>query len=251
MGVCIFSTINQVKADLLKGALDENNIDCFLENYHSNAVGIGGLTVPFAGTNLVTGDIKVIVKDEDVEKSLEIVKALFGEDKKDLSAEYDNISEVGCESKKHFADSNKGGISRESSEPKEIAIAHNLVGKSSKKLNIGIKLFIAFFVITFVGNFISSFYSQSAKYGNYSDILLYSIIERIFSILNYVNLALSLIILYKQKSKIALIIGLLICVNFIVGITINTIGYTSSLRYYMPDRELVPENSNDNGWVDE
>jgi hypothetical protein len=86
MGVCIFSTVNQIDAGLLKGALDENHIDCFLQNYHVNSVGMGGLLVPFSGTNFVTGDIKVIVKDEDAERAHEVVKILFGNSEDDFDS---------------------------------------------------------------------------------------------------------------------------------------------------------------------
>jgi hypothetical protein len=80
MAVCIFSTINQIDAGMLKSALDENNIDNFFKNYHSNILGLAGWTVPFTGVNLLTGDIEVYVKEEDVEEALEIIKTLFGAD---------------------------------------------------------------------------------------------------------------------------------------------------------------------------
>jgi len=68
MSVCIFSIANQIEAGLLKSALDEKNIDNFLKNYRANTL--------YAGAN---GNIEVFVKEEDIEKALDIVKALFGD----------------------------------------------------------------------------------------------------------------------------------------------------------------------------
>ena len=77
MAVCIFSTVNQLEAVLLKSALDEKNIDNYLKNFHSNALGFAGWTTTSAGINLLTGNIEVYVKEEDVERAFEIVKLLF------------------------------------------------------------------------------------------------------------------------------------------------------------------------------
>jgi hypothetical protein len=66
MTVCIFSTVNQLDAGLLKSALDEKNIDNYLKNFHFNMLGFGW-----------TGNIEVHVKEEDAEKAFEIGKLLF------------------------------------------------------------------------------------------------------------------------------------------------------------------------------
>ena len=87
MAVCIFSTVNQIDAGMLKSALDEKNIDNFFKNYQSNILGLAGWTVPFAGVNLLTGDIEVYVKEEDAEEALEIIKTLFGDDKQNQADE--------------------------------------------------------------------------------------------------------------------------------------------------------------------
>ena len=76
--VCIFSTANQFEADLVKSALDERNIDNYLKNYRTNALGLAGWTTTFAGTNLLFGNIEVIVREEDAEEAFDIVKVLFG-----------------------------------------------------------------------------------------------------------------------------------------------------------------------------
>jgi hypothetical protein len=80
MEVCVFSTVNQIEADMVKNALDEKNIDNYLKNQSSNALGLGGWTVGVGGANLAFGDIKVMVLEKDKEKALEIVEALFGDD---------------------------------------------------------------------------------------------------------------------------------------------------------------------------
>ena len=80
MAACIFSTVNQAEAGLLKGALDEKNIENFIKNFHSNALGISGWTVPLAGANTGLGNIEVYVRDEDAKDALEVVNALFGVD---------------------------------------------------------------------------------------------------------------------------------------------------------------------------
>jgi hypothetical protein len=90
MEVCIFSTVNQIEADMLKTALDENNIDNYLKNYSANSLGLGGWTVPFGGANLIFGDIKVMVKEKDVDKALDIKITLFGDDEKECdTAEFE------------------------------------------------------------------------------------------------------------------------------------------------------------------
>jgi hypothetical protein len=67
MEVCIFSTANQIEAEMVKNALDEDDIDNYLKNHSSNSLGLGGWTVPLGGTNLIYGDIKVMVNEEDAE----------------------------------------------------------------------------------------------------------------------------------------------------------------------------------------
>jgi hypothetical protein len=89
MEVCIFSTVNQIEADMVKNALDENKIDNYLKNGSANALGLGGWTVGVGGANLVFGDIKVMVKEEDKEKALEIVGILFGDDEKNDTTEFE------------------------------------------------------------------------------------------------------------------------------------------------------------------
>jgi hypothetical protein len=103
MAVCVFSTVNQIEAGLLKGALDEQNIDNYVQNYHLNnmGVGVGGLFQSLSGSPLAAGlDIKVIVKDEDAEKALEVVKVLFGDSEEDSgsieieeTSAYSNVEE--------------------------------------------------------------------------------------------------------------------------------------------------------------
>ena len=94
MTVCIFSTVNQIDAGIVKSALDEEDIDNYLKNYYSNTLGFAGWTTPFAGANLAFGDIEVYVKEEDAEKALGIVKALFG-DSEDNQANEDISSDPG------------------------------------------------------------------------------------------------------------------------------------------------------------
>ena len=77
MSVCIFSTVSQIEAGLLQSALEEENIVNYVKNLHSNILGLAGWSTPFAGQNLITGNIEVYVKEEDAEKALGIVKALF------------------------------------------------------------------------------------------------------------------------------------------------------------------------------
>jgi uncharacterized membrane protein len=91
MSVCIFSTVNQIEAGLLKNALDKNNIENYLQNYSMNnmGLGVGGILPSFSGTPLAQGlDIKVFVKDEDIDKALDIVETLFGN-----NIEAENIAE--------------------------------------------------------------------------------------------------------------------------------------------------------------
>lgn len=99
MPVCIFSTVNQLDAGLLKSALDEKNIDNYLKNFHSNTLGLAGWTTPFAGINLLSGNIEVFVKEEDVEKALEIVKLLFENTSDEESTEDETASFVDDELK--------------------------------------------------------------------------------------------------------------------------------------------------------
>ena len=78
MPKCVFSTVNDLEVGMVKCALDENNIVNFLENYHMNALKGASWAAPFAGMNTTIGNINVIVKDEDVDKALEIINSLFG-----------------------------------------------------------------------------------------------------------------------------------------------------------------------------
>jgi hypothetical protein len=78
MAICVFSTVNQIEAGLLKSALDEKGIVNFFFNYNTQS--LGGIFAPFSVTNLLIGDIKVMVKEEDVEKALEVIKDIFGND---------------------------------------------------------------------------------------------------------------------------------------------------------------------------
>ena len=90
MPVCIFSTENQLEAGLLKGALDENNIDNHLENYSINNAGLsfGGILPGVSGSPYAeNSNIRVFVKEEDSEKALEITEALFGNGEESLASE--------------------------------------------------------------------------------------------------------------------------------------------------------------------
>jgi len=75
MPKCIFSSVNALEVGMVKCALDENNINNFLQNYYSN-ISDGGLSIICTGVN-AEDFINVIVKDEDVEKALEIINSLF------------------------------------------------------------------------------------------------------------------------------------------------------------------------------
>ena len=91
MTVCIFSTANQIEAGLVKSALDEAKIDNYLQNYTTQS--LGGMWSPFAGTNLAIGDIKVMIKEEDVEEALEIIKIILGDDEQTTTDNEDNSAE--------------------------------------------------------------------------------------------------------------------------------------------------------------
>jgi cell division protein FtsB len=99
MEICVFSTANQIEADMVKNALDENKIDNYLKNKSANTLGLGGWTVGVGGANLAFGDIKVMVKENDKEKALEIVKLLFGDEENDDATEFEEteISSNGSE----------------------------------------------------------------------------------------------------------------------------------------------------------
>jgi hypothetical protein len=90
MEICIYSTANPVKADMLKEALDKKNIANYLKNKSANTLGLGGWTVGVAGANLIFGDIKVMVKEEDSDEALEVVNTLFGDIEEDSDIEVEN-----------------------------------------------------------------------------------------------------------------------------------------------------------------
>jgi hypothetical protein len=69
MSVCIFSTVNEMEAGLVKSTLEEKGINNYLQNSSSLA---------YLGANLPVGNIEVFVKEEDVDKALDIIKSLFG-----------------------------------------------------------------------------------------------------------------------------------------------------------------------------
>jgi len=78
MEVCIFSG-NQIEAEMVKNALDENGIVNYMKNYYANLVdGISWLG-SISGTYSIFGNIEVIIKEKDVEKSLEIIKTILGD----------------------------------------------------------------------------------------------------------------------------------------------------------------------------
>ena len=69
MGICVFSTMNGMDAGMVKNALDENNIENFIQDN----------SLPFLGVNSVTGNINITVREEDAEKAFEIVETLFAD----------------------------------------------------------------------------------------------------------------------------------------------------------------------------
>ena len=81
MPECIFSSFSQIEASLLKGALDEQKIENHLQNYSISDIGLaGGGVLPIFYDYAKSKDIiiKVLVKEEDAERALEIAEALFG-----------------------------------------------------------------------------------------------------------------------------------------------------------------------------
>ena len=78
--------------------MDEKGIVNFLKNYGANTLGLAGLSTPFAGANLAFGNIEVYVTDEDVEKSLEIIKTLFGNEEENNNLTEFEETEKGIDS---------------------------------------------------------------------------------------------------------------------------------------------------------
>ena len=95
MPKCVFSTLDIMELELVKSALDDNDIENYLENYYSNSLKITSWAASFAGINTTIGDINIIVRDEDFERALEIIDTLFIKDTvTDINENSDNILEV-------------------------------------------------------------------------------------------------------------------------------------------------------------
>jgi hypothetical protein len=143
MELCIFSTVNQIEADMVKNALDENKIDNYLKNKSANTLGLGGWTVVFGAANLAFGDIKVMVKEEDKEKALEIVKTLFGDDEEVVDI---NESEETATSSNDLEFSDENCDTEETTE-KNIDDNEKT---SKKKKNPKRKFFVFFGIVLFI-----------------------------------------------------------------------------------------------------
>ena len=177
MPVCIFSTVNQVEAGILQSALEGENIANYAKNLHSNSIGLAGWSTPFAGTNLVTGNIEILVKEEDVEKALEIVKTLFGDADEDIdNPEIEEISQHPNTSEKEEikkTESNSDSYDVITDEEK-IPDINDIDGnnKKRKKLSPAKKFFMFFGIVliimllfTVLTNVLSSQSSRSSSSG--------------------------------------------------------------------------------------
>ena len=71
MNVCVFSTVNEIEAGMVKTALDAKGINNYLQNSNSLA---------YLGASLAIGNMEVYVEENDADKAIEIIKALFEND---------------------------------------------------------------------------------------------------------------------------------------------------------------------------
>ena len=128
MSVCIFTTVNQIEAGMLKGALDNQNIPNFFRNYHANTTGLAGWAVPLSGSNLLIGNIEIYVNDEDAEKAADTAKAIFGENKKILvNKSVANVSDIS-------EDPAESGVSDMSEDPAESKVSD--ISETIKKKSV-------------------------------------------------------------------------------------------------------------------
>ena len=86
MSVCIFSTVNEIEAKLVKTTLDEKGIGNFVKN---------SSTLAYLGANLPLGSMDVYVKEEDANEALDIINSLLQNDNIQIIAENDENSEFG------------------------------------------------------------------------------------------------------------------------------------------------------------
>ena len=225
MSVCIFSTVNQIEAGLLKSALDENNIDSYLQNYFINnmGLGVGGVLPAFSGSPLAVGsNIKVFVKDEDVERALEIVGALFDNNRERITN--DDNTDV-------FIESDNKDISQECSQEQNKAI--NETVKVNRKMTLREILYIGLITISAIG-YIAAVYI-SKQYALSNRFLSIIRIQAFFSYLILFSIPLSFVILFRQKSKIVFVAGLII-----TGILIlcQITGKYPIIYYYIIQRRI-------------
>ena len=81
MSVCVFSTVNEIEAHMVKTALDAKEINNYLKNNNSLA---------YLGANLVVGNMEVYVEENDVEIAYEIIKILFDNETENIAESEDN-----------------------------------------------------------------------------------------------------------------------------------------------------------------
>lgn len=147
MSVCIFSTVNQIEAGLVENALEEKGIENYVKNKHSNSIGLAGWTPLLAGTNLLTGNIEIHVNDEDVDKALDVVKALFGDtDDNEANSEMEEMSSSLNESENEVEKSQDSSDTYENIEDEKYVIEDNEI--KTKKLSPRKKMLI-FLGVTF------------------------------------------------------------------------------------------------------
>ena len=85
MAVCVFSTVNETDAGLVKTALDERGINNYIRNSSSLA---------YLRANLSIGSMEVYVEEKNADIALEIVKTLFDDEDEDNQIEENTDQET-------------------------------------------------------------------------------------------------------------------------------------------------------------
>jgi len=70
--VCIFSSDDIGEIEAIKNILEENSIPTMIKNLYTQNV-FGGLKI-FTGHDAIAGSIQIFVREDDLEKGLEILK---------------------------------------------------------------------------------------------------------------------------------------------------------------------------------